>query len=67
METIEIPNAEKETAKREITARIDEIIKGANSLNVDVAIQPYSNEKDFKIVNPDASVTDLQTMKNAQA
>ncbi len=59
-------NDEKENAKREISARVDEIVKGANSLNVDTAIKPYADEQDFKIVNPDASVTDYQMMKKTQ-
>ena len=65
-EKTEMSSEEKETAKREISARVDEIVKGANSLNVDAAIKPYSNEADFKIVNPDASLADYQTMKNTQ-
>ncbi|HEX8278098.1 MAG TPA: hypothetical protein VF540_05355 [Segetibacter sp.] len=63
---ITLPNDEKETAEREISARVDEIVKGANSLNVDAALQPYLDDSDFKIVNPDASVTDYQSMKNTQ-
>lgn len=60
-------DSEKETAKKEITARIDEIIRGANQLNVEAALNPYANEESFKIVNPDASVTDYPTMKQMQA
>ena len=58
--------AEKELVKKEIAARIDEIIKGAKALNVEAAIRPYADEPDFKIVSPDASVTDYATMKNVQ-
>ena len=63
----ELSPAEKETAKKEISARIDEIIKGAKDLNVEAALKPYFNDSDFKIVNPDASVTDFKTMNNVQA
>ncbi len=62
----ELSSEEKETAKKEISARIDEIIKGAKELNVEAALKPYSDEPDFKIVSPDASVADFATMKNVQ-
>ena len=62
----EISSDQKETIKKEISERIDEIIKGANELNADIALQPYSNDSSFRIVNPDASVADYQTMKNEQ-
>lgn len=62
----EISNTEKDNAKKAISARVDEIIKGANSLNVDAAMKPYSNGQEFKIVNPDASVTDYHTMMSTQ-
>ena len=62
----ELSSDEKETAKKEISARIDEIIKGAKELNVEAALKPYSNDPDFKIVSPDVSVTDFTTMKNVQ-
>ena len=65
-QTTELSADEKETAKKEISARIEEIIEGAKELNVEAAIKPYSSDTDFKIVNPDASVTDIATMKNAQ-
>lgn len=55
---------EKEIARKEISARIDEIIKGAKELNADAALEPYSNDPDFKIVSPDASVADFTTMKH---
>ena len=66
-QTTELSVAEEETAKKEISARIEEIIKGAKALNVDAALNPYSNDINFKIENPDASVADFATMKNAQA
>lgn len=66
-QTTELSPDEKETVKKEISARIEEIIKGAKELNVEAAAKPYSSDADFKIVNPDASVTDLKTMKSAQA
>lgn len=62
----ELTSEEKETAKKEISARIDEIIKGAKELNAEAALNPYSNDPDFKIVSPDASVTDYEAMKNVQ-
>lgn len=65
-QSTEISSDEKEIIKKAISDRIEEIIKGAKELDVDAAIKPYSNDADFRIVNPDASVTDLQTMKNAQ-
>lgn len=63
----ELSSQEKETAKKEISGRIEEIIKGAKGLDVEAAAKPYSSDPDFKIVNPDATVTDLKTMKNIQA
>ena len=65
-QTTELSSVDKEIAKKEISARIEEIIKGAKELNVEAAIKPYSIDTDFKIVNPDATVTDITTMKNAQ-
>ena len=62
----EISSDEKESAKKEISGRIDEIIKGVKELNVDVAIKPYSSNTSFRIVNTDASVTDYQTMKTVK-
>ena len=62
----EISPDRKEAITKEISDRIDLIIKGANELNADVASQPYSNDNSFRIVNPDASVSDYQTMKNDQ-
>lgn len=66
-QTTELSSNEKETAKKEISARIEEIIKGAKELNVEEALKPYSSDTDFKIVNPDASVSDFATMKNVQS
>lgn len=63
----EITEGEKETIKKAISEKIEQIIKGAKELNVDAALKPYSNDSTFKIVNPDASVTDFKTMKKAQA
>ena len=65
-QTTELSSVDKEIAKKEISARIEEIIKGAKELNVEAAIKPYSIDTDVKIVNPDATVTDITTMKNAQ-
>jgi uncharacterized membrane protein len=65
--TTELSSKDKETAKKEISARIEEIIKGAKELNIEAAMKPYSNDTYFKIVNPDASISDYSTMKNTQA
>lgn len=62
-----LSDAEQETAKKEISARIDEIIVGARALNVEAALEPYSNDPNFKIVSPDALVSDFTTMKHVQA
>lgn len=66
-QTTELSSGDKEAAKKEISGRIEEIIKGAKELNVKAALKPYSSDPDFKIVNPDASVTDFKTMENVQA
>ncbi len=66
-QTTELSSADKETVKKEISARIEEIIMGAKELNAEAASKPYSNDPYFKIVNPDASVTDFTTMKNVQS
>ena len=63
----EISSDEREISKKAISERIEEIIKAAKELDVDAALKPYASDADFKIVNPDASVTGFQTMKNAQA
>lgn len=62
----EISSTEKEEIKREITARLNEVIEGAKKLNVEAAAKVYSDDPDFKIVNPDGTVTDFKTMKNSQ-
>ncbi len=49
-----------------LVGRIEEITKGARELDVEIAVKPYSTDPDFKIVNPDGSVTDFQTMKIVQ-
>ena len=65
-QSTEITSDEKEVIKKAISGRIEEIIKGVKELNVEAAAKPYSNDSEFMIVNPDASVTDFQTMKNVQ-
>ena len=65
-EATEISSDEKEIIKKSISQRIEEIIKGAKELNVDAALKPYASDEAFRIVNPDGSVADFQTMKNAQ-
>ena len=57
---------EKEVIEKAISEKIDEIIKGAKALDVDAAAKPYAAIPEFLIVNPDGTVTDLQTMKNTQ-
>lgn len=64
--TTELSSDEKEAAKKEISGRIEEIIKGAKELNAEAAVKPYSSDADFKIVNPDASVSGFDTMKHVQ-
>ena len=66
-ETKQLTTAEKEDIKKTISGRIDEVIEGAKELNVDKAARPYSNDPEFKIVNPDGSVTDFETMKKQQS
>ncbi len=63
----ELTADEKEVIKKAISSRIDEIIQGAKELNIDKAINVYSDDVEFKIVNPDATVTDFATMKKAQS
>ena len=62
----EISSTEKEVAQKDISNKIDEIIEGCKQLNVDSALKPYSDSSDFVIVNTDGSVTNFQTMRNAQ-
>lgn len=66
-ESRDISSDEKGHIEKAISDRIEEIIKGAKELNVEGALMPYSDDPDFKIVNPDGSVTDFPTMRNAQA
>ncbi len=63
---IAISDQQKEAAKQAIAGRIDEIIRGASQLNVDAAARPYSSDPGFRIVNPDGSIADFQTMKRSQ-
>jgi hypothetical protein len=62
----ELSASEKEVAKKEISGRINEIINGVKELNAEAALKPYSNDPDFKIVSPDASVTDFTKMMKVQ-
>ncbi len=62
----DLTTAEKEIIKKDISSRIDEIIQGAKELNIDKAISVYSDNSEFKIVNPDATVVDFATMKKGQ-
>jgi hypothetical protein len=57
---------ERESIKKDISGRIEEIIQGAKALNIEAALAPYSNDPEFKIVNPDATVTDFAKMKHLQ-
>ena len=65
-QTTELSASEKEVAKKEISGRIEEIINGVKELNAEAALKPYSNDPDFKIVSPDASVTDFTKMMKVQ-
>jgi len=65
-QTTELSATEKEVAKKEISGRINEIIKGVKELNAEAALKPYSNDPDFKIVSPDGSETDFKKMMKDQ-
>lgn len=56
--------AEKEAAKKEISARIDEIIKASENLDVDAAMEVYWNGEEFRIISPDASASSYEDYKN---
>ena len=62
-ENSELTSQEKESIKKEISNRIDEIIIGAGQLNIEMAMKPYSNSKDFLVVNPDGTYLDYNGMK----
>lgn len=66
-EPSELTSKEKETIKKEISARINEIVKGAKQLDIEAAMKPYSNSETFLIINPDGSFSDYNGMKNANA
>ncbi len=66
IQSTEISSDEKQIIKKAISDRIEEIIKGSKELNVDAALKPYSSDADFRIVYPDASVIDFQTLKNVE-
>lgn len=56
---------EKESAEKEISAKIDTIIQGGRNLDVETAMQPYSNTGSFLIVNTDATFSGgYQKMKS---
>jgi hypothetical protein len=63
----ELTADEKEVIKKAISNRIDEVIQGTKELNVDKAASVYADVAEFKIVNPDATVSDFATMKKGQA
>ena len=62
-----LTDQEKESAKKEISAKIDKIIQGGKNLDIETAMQPYSNTENFLIINPDATVSDYQKMKSENA
>ncbi|TXD51489.1 MULTISPECIES: hypothetical protein [unclassified Polaribacter] len=62
-EVTELSSIEKETAKKEISARINEIVEGAKQLNIEMAMNPYLDSKDFLIINADGSSLDYSGMK----
>lgn len=66
LQETELSSDEEETAKKEIAARIEEIIEGGKKLDIQAAIKPYSDSAEFKLVTPDGRVTDYATMKNEQ-
>ncbi|MFN8250761.1 MAG: hypothetical protein U0V75_02675 [Ferruginibacter sp.] len=66
-QSTELTLDEKESIKKDIAGRINEIIKGAKALNADSALKPYFNDSSFKIINPDASVSGYERMQNDQA
>ena len=63
----ELTTDEKEVIKKAISKQIDVVIQGAKELNVDKAASVYSDDVEFKIVNPDATVSDFANMKKVQA
>ncbi len=60
-------DSEKETAKKEIALRIEEIVDGAEKLDLTAALQPYSDTPEFILVTPDGRVTGFEDMKNEQS
>lgn len=64
-ESSELTSKEKETIKKEISAQVEKIVKGAGQLNIEMAMSPYSNASDFLVVNPDGTFLDYNGMKEA--
>jgi len=64
---VELTADEKGAIKKNILNRIEDIIQGAKELNVEKAASVYSNDPEFRIVNPDGTVTDFETMKKVQS
>ena len=62
-----LTDREKESAKKEISAQIETIIRGGKNLDIETAMQPYSNTEKFLIINPDGSVSGYQKMKSDNA
>jgi len=62
----QLTHQRQEAARRDIAARIDEIIRGAGQLDVEAASRPYSSDPSFRVVNPDGSIVDYPTMKRSQ-
>jgi len=63
----ELSAAEKETAKKEIAARIEEIVAGVKKLDMQTALKPYSDSPEFRLVTPDARITDHAAMVAEQS
>lgn len=57
---------EEATARKEISARIAEVVRGAARLDVAAAAKPYADTPEFRIVSPDGSVADYAGMMKAQ-
>ena len=65
-EDTKVSSNEKEVAIKEISNIIEGIVRSVSHLDVDGVLKPYSNDANFRMVNPDASVSDFQTLKSNQ-
>ncbi len=63
-ESAQMTPQEQDNAKKEIRAIANQILHGAENMDVEAVSQPYLNSPDFIQINTDGSMVDFQGRKN---